>query len=149
MHINIRFRTDILLYLSKMKRFQKVHTILYVTDQAASREFYSRILGMEPVLDVPGMTEFKFSDCFTLGLMPHSSINKILQGKTEDPTSGTGITRCELYLYVDDTEAEYQNAVALNAKVLSAPADRDWGDRAFYLADPDGHIVAFAKQLKN
>src|SRR5690606_3048297 len=132
-----------------MKRFQKVHTILYVIDQAASREFYSRILGMEPVLDVPGMTEFKFSDCFTLGLMPHSSINKILQGKTEDPASGSGIPRCELYLYVDDTEAEYQNAVALNAKVLSAPADRDWGDRAFYLADPDGHIVAFAKQLKN
>ncbi|MBP0612868.1 VOC family protein [Chryseobacterium sp. cx-311] len=132
-----------------MKRFQKVHTILYVTDQTASTEFYRRILGMEPVLDVAGMTEFEFSDYFTLGLMPRSSINKILQGKTEDPASGSGIPRCELYLYVDDTEAEYQNAVALNAKVLSAPANRDWGDHAFYLADPDGHIVAFAKQLKN
>ncbi len=131
-----------------MKRFQKVHTILYVTDQTASTEFYRRILGMEPVLDVPGMTEFEFSDYFTLGLMPHSSINKILNGKTADPSSGTGIPRCELYLYLDDIEAEFQKAVNLNAEIVSAPADRDWGDRVFYLADPDGHIIAFAKKLK-
>lgn len=132
-----------------MKSFQKVHTILYVTDQAISREFYRQILGLEPVLDVPGMTEFQLSEVFTLGLMPNSSINRILKGKTPDPTSGTGIPRCELYLYVDDTETEYQNAVALNVKIISAPADRDWGDHAFYLADPDGHIIAFAKKLKN
>ncbi|QFG52800.1 VOC family protein [Chryseobacterium sp.] len=131
-----------------MKSFQKVHSILYVTDQATSRDFYRQILGLEPVLDVPGMTEFQLSDFFTLGLMPNSSINKILHGKTPDPASGTGIPRCELYLYLDDIEAEFQKAVNLNAEIVSAPSDRDWGDRACYLADPDGHIIAFAKKLK-
>ncbi len=32
--------------------------ILYVSDQQVSRDFYAAGLGLEPVLDVPGMTEF-------------------------------------------------------------------------------------------
>jgi len=35
-----------------------INFILYVKDQARSREFYAIVLGMAPRLDVPGMTEF-------------------------------------------------------------------------------------------
>ena len=31
--------------------------ILYVKNQQISREFYTKVLGMEPTLNVPGMTE--------------------------------------------------------------------------------------------
>lgn len=37
-----------------------VHTILYVADQNRSTEFYKLVLGFEPQLNVPGMTEFKY-----------------------------------------------------------------------------------------
>jgi catechol 2,3-dioxygenase-like lactoylglutathione lyase family enzyme len=35
------------------------HFILYVADPLVSRTFYTAVLGTEPVLDVPGMTEFR------------------------------------------------------------------------------------------
>jgi hypothetical protein len=33
------------------------------------------------------------------------------------------------------------------AKELSAMAARDWGHAAAYSLDPDGHVLAFAKEL--
>jgi len=49
---------------------QEVHFILYVQDQARSMEFYSGVLQMAPVLDVPGMTQFELPGGALLGLMP-------------------------------------------------------------------------------
>lgn len=37
--------------------------ILYVADQARSRDFYRTVLATEPTLDVPGMTEFDLGGC--------------------------------------------------------------------------------------
>lgn len=39
----------------------RTHFILYVEDQGRSTEFYTRVLGREPSLNVPGMTEFELS----------------------------------------------------------------------------------------
>ena len=119
--------------------------ILYCSDQKRSRDFYTTILMRSPTLDVPGMTEFQLTDDVKLGLMPEAGIAKILQDKTPLPASGTGVPRCELYLYVDDVQRSYDRALAAGAREVSAPSLRDWGDTVGYVADPDGHIVAFAK----
>lgn len=132
-----------------MKSIQKIHTILYVENQEISTEFYTKILRLKPDLNVPGMTEFHLTDDFTLGLMPNSGIAKILAGKTPPPESGTGIPRCELYLYVDDIEAALKNIHDNQIAVISGLEERNWGDMAFYFADPDGHIIAFATKIKN
>ena len=131
-----------------MNRFKKIHTILYVDSHELSSGFYEKVFRIPPKLNVPGMTEFELFADFTLGLMPNSGISKILQGQTADPATGTGIPRCELYLYVDDVEAEYENAVAMGANIISPLLIRNWGDLAFYLADPDGHIIVFAAKIK-
>jgi catechol 2,3-dioxygenase-like lactoylglutathione lyase family enzyme len=36
----------------------KAHFILYVRDQLRASEFYRYVLGIEPTVDEPGMTEF-------------------------------------------------------------------------------------------
>ena len=54
--------------------------ILYVSDQQASRDFFTTVLEREPVLDVPGMTEFNLLDGSSLGLMPETGIQKLLAG---------------------------------------------------------------------
>ncbi|MBK6476581.1 MAG: hypothetical protein IPF95_18030 [Flavobacteriales bacterium] len=36
----------------------RIHFILYVQDQLRSTSFYTALLGLEPTLNVPGMTEF-------------------------------------------------------------------------------------------
>ncbi|UFK98177.1 VOC family protein [Kaistella faecalis] len=132
-----------------MISIQKIHTILYVENQEISTDFYTKILQQPKQLNVPGMTEFELSSDFVLGLMPNQSIVKILGDKTVPPASGTGIPRCELYLYVDDIEAALKNIHENQIAVISGLQERNWGDMAFYFADPDGHIIAFAKKIKN
>lgn len=119
--------------------------ILYVADQGKSRDFYAAILEKQPDLDVPGMTEFVLADNLKLGLMSETGIAKILADKTFHPSAGNGIPRCELYLRAeDDIEAAFERAKTAGATEISRIRDRDWGDAVGYLADFDGHIIAFA-----
>ncbi len=127
--------------------FIATEIILYVANQERSKIFYEQLLGLKPVLDVPGMTEFALSDTCKLGLMPEQSIAKILLPKTPHPASGNGIPRCELYLYVDNIDEYYSTAKQMNATIIDEASVRDWGDKACYFADPDGHIVAFAQRI--
>jgi catechol 2,3-dioxygenase-like lactoylglutathione lyase family enzyme len=88
-----------------------VHTILYVADQERSTSFYQALLSQEPVLNVPGMTEFQLSEQHVLGLMPERGIKRLLGDKISDPASAQGVPRAE---------------------------------RAGYVSDPDGHVLAFS-----
>ena len=125
----------------------EIEFILYVADQEKSKIFYSLVLNKIPVLHVPGMTEFLLDEKTKLGLMPEAGINKILSGKTPNPADGNGIPRCELYLKSDNMMVLYENAIKAGAKLVSEPSPRDWGDKVAYVADPDGHIIAFAEKL--
>lgn len=120
--------------------------ILYVADQARSRAFYRQVLQAEPVLDVPGMTEFALPGGALLGLMPEQNIRRILGEAVPAPQLGSGIPRCELYLFVAEPGRVLERAMAAGAKMLSPLAPRNWGDTAVYVADPDGHIVVFAQK---
>lgn len=121
--------------------------ILYVSNQEKSKKFYSAILQQEPSLDVPGMTEFIISENLKLGLMPENGIAKILLDKTPHPNTGNGIPRCELYIKTENSSPYYETALLHGAKEISPMQNRDWGDRVGYLADLDGHILAFASPI--
>lgn len=116
--------------------------VLYVRNQSASRDFYAHVLGQEPVLDVPGMTEFDLGGGALLGLMPEAGIARLLGGAIEAPNGGA--PRAEVYLVRADAEAMHARALEAGARELSAVAPRDWGERVGYVADPDGHVLAFA-----
>jgi len=130
-----------------IRHIRLFETILYVSNQKESSIFYQKLFRCSPDLDVPGMTEFIMSDCCKLGLMPNKGIAKILNEKVPHPDSGNGIPRCELYLYVDDLKYEFENALKSGAKLISPISERDWGDKACYFSDPDGHIIAFAEKI--
>ncbi|MEI8137978.1 MAG: VOC family protein [Bacteroidota bacterium] len=119
--------------------------ILYVSDQLRSKTFYEAVLKQKPLLSVPGMTEFQLTDNFMLGLMPEQGISKIICPQTPNPSTGNGIPRCELYLFVEDPTASLNNAINAGAIKISKAEARDWGDIVSYCADPDGHVIAFAK----
>ena len=122
----------------------KVHVILYVASQDRSTAFYRAVLGAEPSLDVPGMTEFTLSDNTVLGLMPEDGIRRLLAPKLGVPAVGRGGYRAELYLVVDDPSVCHARALAAGADELSAVQPRDWGHTAGYSRDADGYILAFA-----
>jgi len=124
---------------------QHFELILYVANQQRSRDFYHVMLGLEPSLDVPGMTEFEIGET-KLGLMPSRGIKKLLGDAINDPELANGIPRCELYLNVDDPQAYLQRALDAGATELSPLLLRDWGEEAAYVSDFDSHVIAFAKK---
>ena len=124
-----------------------IETILYVNDQQASTDFYTKIFRQKPDLNVPGMTEFILAENCKLGLMPNTGIAKILADKMPHPNQGNGIPRCELYFYVENIELEFDNAIKSGAKLVSPVEDRDWGNKVCHFADLDGHIIAFAEKI--
>lgn len=120
------------------------HTILYVDDQGKSTAFYTAVLNKPPRLYAPGMTEFELTSGAVLGLMPKTGILRLLGHDLPKPT---GVLRAELYLMVDDPAAYHQRALDAGAQHMSDLAARDWGHKAAYCLDPDGHVLAFAVEL--
>lgn len=126
----------------------RVEIILYVTDQQAATAFYSAVLSAAPSLEAPGMTEFTLGPDLTLGLMPEAGIGSLISPPLPHPRGGHGIPRCELYLHVDDVATAHRHALLHGALDISPPSSRDWGDDVAYVADPDGHVIAFAARTR-
>ena len=126
----------------------KTHFILYVKDQARSTAFYAQVLGCQPSLNVPGMTEFAISENCILGLMPETGINQLLGNQLPDPAHNTGVPRSEVYLLVIHPLDFHQRAIHAGAVELSGLEMRGWGHRAAYSLDLDCHVLAFAEQIE-
>lgn len=129
----------------KMLGTMNLQVILYVDDQNASTSFYQTVLLVAPRLHVPGMTEFEIGGG-VLGLMPEAGIKRLLGERLPDPGRARGTPRAELYLLVDDPAAYHARALAAGAQELSPVAARGWGHDAGYALDPDGHVLAFARE---
>ena len=129
-------------------RMIEAQFIFFVANQEKSAAFYSKVFGDSPVLDVPGMTQFRLPGDAILGLMPAAGIKRLLGEDLPDPQSADGIPRAELYLLVDDPPACLRKAVEAGATLLSSVNPRNWGDAAGYCLDLDGHVLAFAERLK-
>ncbi len=121
------------------------HFILYVKDQKRSTDFYRVVLALEPVLNVPGMTEFALSEAAVLGLMPETGIKKLLGDPLPDPEQARGIPRAEIYLIVEDAAQYLARALSEGAQPLSDLVLRDWGKCVAYCLDLDGHVLAFSE----
>lgn len=117
--------------------------VLYVGDQERATSFYHAVLDTTPRLNVPGMTEIDLPGGAALGLMPVSGIRRLLPNLPED--DGRRISRCELYMAVDDPAAYHGRVLANGGQELSALAPRDWGDEVAYSMDLDGHVLAFCR----
>jgi GNAT superfamily N-acetyltransferase/catechol 2,3-dioxygenase-like lactoylglutathione lyase family enzyme len=137
---------------------KKAHFILFVRDQERSTEFYRAALDMPPRLHVPGMTEFELPGGGVLGLMPEEGAARLLGAafsalpSSESPRSPSAAPssrppRSELYLLVSDPASFNRRALAAGAREASALAERNWGHEAAYSLDPDGHVIAFAREL--
>lgn len=124
-----------------------IEFILYVKDQKKSKQFYSDLLDVLPVLDVSGMTEFLLNENVKLGLMPEDGIAKIIFPALPHPSKANGIPRCELYISDENIREIFDRGLQCGGKMIDPIKARDWGDEVGYLADPDGHVLAFAKKI--
>jgi len=125
----------------------EAYFILYVSSQARSAAYYREVLGVEPIVDVPGITEFPLGDGVILGVMPIDSAAKLIGGEPFAAAGTEQSPKAELYLVVDDPEEHHARALACGGRELSPMQHRNWGHLAAYSMDPDGHVLAFAEKV--
>lgn len=63
---------------------------------------------------------------------------------TKAPTTLNILVPMTLYLYCDNVDQLYQQAIAAGATSLQEPHDAFWGDRVCQVSDPDGYSWMFA-----
>jgi catechol 2,3-dioxygenase-like lactoylglutathione lyase family enzyme len=122
-------------------------TIFGVRDVERSARFYEAAFGWRRVVDVPVYVEFAVPDGPRLGVYQRSGFAKNT-GRPSAPSVPETTTATELYFRVADVDAAASAALAAGAELLSPRAPRDWGDEAAYVADPDGNVIVFARELR-
>jgi PhnB protein len=115
------------------------HTLtpqLVLDDAAQAIDWYTKTLGAQEVSRSVGPdgkimhAELKIGDSRFI-------VNDAMMG-SKGPRA-LGGSPASLWLYVDDSDALYNRAVAAGAKVQMPMADQFWGDRAGSVTDPAGY----------
>lgn len=106
----------------------RIVTDLRSDDLAAARVFYTRVLGLEVVMDHGWIV--------TLAQPGHPAIQLSLM--THDATAPVVPAAS---IQVDDVDAAHAAAVAAGAEIVHPLTDEPWGVRRFFLRDPDGTVV--------
>src|SRR5688572_17242736 len=118
------------------------HTVtpyLIVSDAAKAIDFYKRGLGATEIMRIPdpkgriGHAEIKIGDSVIMLADEHPEMGY------KSPTS-IGGTPVSIYLYVDDVDRLFKQAISAGAKELRPVKDQFYGDRSGTLADPFGHV---------
>ena len=123
--------------------YQTVTPDLALRHAARAIEFYKRAFGASELMrfNTPdgkiGHAEIKIGNSMVM------LCDENPQGGCASPASLNGTTTM-LFLYVEDVDAAFQQAVKAGATVAMPLADMFWGDRYGQVLDPFGHRWALA-----
>jgi PhnB protein len=123
--------------------YRTVTPYLVVSSAAAAIDFYKRAFGAKEISRMDGPQ----------GKIAHAEIkigDSILMLSDEMPGSDTkapqsiGGTAVGIFLYLENVDKTFQEAISAGAKTIMPPTDMFWGDRFGKLTDPYGHSWALA-----
>jgi PhnB protein len=116
---------------------------LTLSDCARAIDFYKRAFGAQEIMRMEGPpgkighAEIKIGDSMIM------LADEMPGADTRAPRSLGGTTG-GIFLYVNNVDASYKQAVDAGAKADTPPADMFWGDRYGKLTDPFGHAWMLA-----
>jgi PhnB protein len=55
----------------------------------------------------------------------------------------------EIYVYVDDVDAHFEQAKSAGTTIVRGPEDQFYGDRSYIAEDPEGHEWGFATHVRD
>ena len=121
------------------------YTILYVSDVAASLEFYERALGQRRrFVHESGQYAELDTGPTALGLAAHELAAANVPGLYR-PERRTGAQPTfEVCFVTDDVQAAYETAIREGAGAVTEPQTKPWGQDVAYVRDPDGNLVELA-----
>ena len=124
---------------STQSRIKKMSPQLLVTDIEHSIEFYTEKLGF--------VVEFRYDD-FYAGIIKDSHSIHLKSGKPsiEGRKSKRENDDLDIVFSVDAVEDLYEEFVNKSVEIIQPLCDRPYG-KEFYIADPDGYILAFLEEV--
>ena len=116
--------------------FEDIKTVaVYVTDKERAKEFYTRVLGFELVVDLgPDL-------CFLRS--KSGAISVYLEGGMQPSTTNNRATRLSFFLQAEQSAADtYAALKGAGVRLFQeAPEPVDENQACFQFADPDGNIL--------
>ena len=118
--------------------YQTVTPDLVLRDTARAIEFYKRAFEAQELMRF-NMPDGKIGHAeIKIGISIVMLCDENPQGGCASPASLNGTTAM-LFLYVQDVDTTFQQAVKAGATVVMPVADMFWGDRSGQVQDPFGH----------
>ena len=123
--------------------YRTVTPYLTLNDAARALEFYKRAFGAQEVMrmDGPGgkigHAEIKIGDSMVM-------LADEMPGSGSRPPQSLGGTTGGIFVFVENADAVFNQAVSAGAQVEAPLADMFWGDRYGRLKDPFGHSWSVA-----
>ncbi|MDN5790642.1 MAG: VOC family protein [Micrococcales bacterium] len=112
---------------------------LAVADPSASRRFYAEGLGWEPAFEAEGeVVFFRMAPTLVLSLWQSDAFEAEAGRLSREPGTAP-VTLSQNVPTREQVDAVLAEAVAAGARLLEPAAERDWGGRSGYFADPDGY----------
>jgi PhnB protein len=126
--------------------YHSVTPYLVVGDAARAIDFYKRAFGANELVRMGapggkiGHAELKIGNSMIM-------LSDELMGNRSPQTLGG--SPVSIFLYVEDVDSVFNQAVNAGAKSDASPTDMFWGDRFGRLTDPFGHIWAIATHIED
>lgn len=120
---------------------KSVHTGLFVENIRNMVEFYRDILGFETEWNDGPFASFKVNDG-GLFMFDRRQFAEDMKQPYYSPR-GFNLTM-EICLNVptkEDVDSEYARLIALGVKPILEPKTQPWGQRNFWIADPEGNYI--------
>jgi catechol 2,3-dioxygenase-like lactoylglutathione lyase family enzyme len=111
---------------------------LAVTDPTVSRRFYVEGLGWEPAFVADEVVFFRVAPTVVLSLWRADDFQAEVGPLSRDPGTAP-VTLAHNVPTAEQVDAVLAAATSAGGTLLSPAADRDWGGRSGYFADPDGY----------
>ena len=123
--------------------FHTATPYLILRDAARAIDFYKRAFGAKELVRMPGPDGKIMHAEIQIGDSRFMLSEESPERGSRSPLALNG-TAVGIFLYLEDVDATYNQAVAAGAKKLMPVQDMFWGDRYGKLADPFGHEWALA-----
>ena len=117
---------------------------LFVDDPRRSQAFYGSAFGLQPIHEDDDSAVLKL-DNMLLNILRRSQAPELIE-PAPVATAGAG-AGFMFTIWVDDTDATYEELQKRGVEWLNGPVDRPWGVRTAAFVDPDGHAWEVAQQL--
>lgn len=131
--------------ISKPNHYPQLMPYLTVKDADNAMQFYTKAFGFvehEPPMREEGKivhAALRRDDCVIM-ISPEGAFDS----KKISPKSGKFLPPIGLYIYINNVDEFFEQAVNAGAEGISNPTDMFWGDRMCILKDLDGYEWTFA-----